>query len=103
MLPPAVVLQPAASAEQTYVHTCLVCGDHRVAVWRLSVGREEHVNVHANGSGADLRQVGRVLSFANGQSVVEWTHYVDDIEVTAHYWETRLADRRRLARARVSN
>lgn len=92
-----------ASAEQTCVHTCRFCGDQRVSVWRLELGREEHVNIHPCASSPDLRQVGRVRSFANGESTITWTHYVDDIEVTAQYWKTRLADRRMLRRALVSN
>lgn len=98
-LPPA-----SPTADQTLSHACRVCGDHRVATWSgLGTGCETHESVYPTAFGPLLRQVGQVLAGAEGETFTEWTHFVDDIEVSAGYWRQRLNDRRRMLRAKVSN
>lgn len=100
----ALILPPdAASAGQTCVHTCRLCGDQRVSIWDLDGGHAEQVNIHAHASGPEMRQVGRVVVTPDGRSEVEWAHYIDGVEVPAAYWQVRLEDRRALCRAKVFN
>ncbi|MBE2185864.1 MAG: hypothetical protein IAE99_03725 [Rhodothermales bacterium] len=91
-------------ANQTISHTCRLCGDHRVATWSgLGTGCETHESLYPTAFGPLLRQVGQVLAVAEGETMTEWTHFVDDIEVDASYWRQRLDDRRRMLRAKISN
>lgn len=101
----SLALPPASpTANQTLAHTCRLCGDHRVTTSSgLGTGLETHESLYPTAFGPMLRLVGQVLAVVEGGATTEWTHFVDDIEVDANYWQQRLDDRRRMLRAKVAN